>query len=104
MDYGSLDDFMQDVVSKDSNTRLDIYYKLEEYLKNDHSRLHCMDTIKFCDAILSWVNSSNFRISLNGLAIIQLLVQRLTEQLRTHAVESRNIYFYFCFYFNYLSS
>ena len=47
-----------------------------------------MDIIKFCEAILLWVNSSNFKVSINGLTIIQLLIQRLTEQLRNHSTES----------------
>ena len=87
--YESLNDFMASVCSKDTNVRLDIYYKLEEYLKSDESRVDCVDMVKFCDAILAWVASSNFKISINGMTIVQLLVQRLTDDLKTHTTESR---------------
>lgn len=86
--YTNLDDFMESVCSKDTNMRLDVFARLEDFLKNENSDLGCADTIKFCDAILAWVNSSNFKISINGLTIIQLLIQRLTEQLRNHSTES----------------
>ncbi len=86
--YNNLDDFMENVCSKDTNIRLDVFARLEDYLKNENSDLGCMDIIKFCEAILLWVNSSNFKISINGLTIIQLLIQRLTEQLRNHSTES----------------
>ena len=87
--YNNLDHFMESVCSKDTNIRLDVFARLEEHLKNENSDLGCIDIIKFCEAILLWVNSSNFKISINGLIIIQLLVQRLTEQLRNHSTESK---------------
>ena len=94
--YINLDDFMENVCSKDTNIRLDVFARLEDYLKNENSDLVCMDIIKFCEAILLWVNSSNFKVSINGLTIIQLLIQRLTEQLRNHSTESikKNFFYY----------
>lgn len=86
--YRSLDDFMESVCSKDSNIRLDVFARLEEYLRSEHSHLHCADLNTFCSSILLWVNSSNFKISINGLTIIQLLIQRLTEPLRNYSTES----------------
>ena len=88
--YYNLDDFTESVCSKDTNIRLDVFARLEDYHKNDNTDLGCQDIMKFCDAILLWVNSSNFKISINGLTIIQLLIQRLTEQLRNHSTESIN--------------
>jgi CLIP-associating protein 1/2 len=85
--YYSLDEFLPSVCSKDTNARLDIYSRLEEYLKNEHTNLHCMDMNQFCNAILAWISSSNFKISINGLTIIQLLIQRLTEPLRNYSTE-----------------
>lgn len=87
--FYSLDDFAPSVCSKDTNVRLDIFVRLEDYLKSDHTNMQCSDLPKFCDAILSWINSSSFKISINGLTIIQLLVQRATEQLRNHSTESK---------------
>jgi hypothetical protein len=91
----SLDEFLPSVCSKDTNARLDIYSRLEEYLKNEHTNLHCMDMNQFCNAILAWISSSNFKISINGLTIIQLLIQRLTEPLRNYSTESMILFFVF---------
>ena len=33
-------------------------------------------------------NFVNYRISINGLTLIQLLIQRQTDHLRNHAIES----------------
>jgi hypothetical protein len=89
--YASLDDFMQSVCSKDTNVRLSIFPDLEEYLQNEHSILKCSDLIKFCDSILLWVSSSNFKVAINGLRIVHLLIERLPDKLLTHAIESKNI-------------
>lgn len=85
--FRSLDDFANAVYSKDLNVRQDTFFKLEEYLKNDYNRIDCSNLPKFCDAILEWVNCSNFKVSINGLTILQLLIQRQTEQLRGHSIE-----------------
>ena len=88
-DYGSLDDFMQSVCSKDTNVRLNIFNDLEEYLQNERSNLKCADLIKFCDSILQWISSSNFKIAINGMTIVHLLIDRLPDKLYTHAIESK---------------
>jgi hypothetical protein len=93
----SLDEFMESVASKDTNIRLDVYARLEDYLLNEHARMHCSDLSKFCEAILAWVNSSNHRVSVNGLTIIQLLIQRFTDPLRNYATESLFIFVLFNF-------
>lgn len=87
LNYRSLDDFLVAVSSKDTNVRLDVYARLENYLNSEHTSLKCHDLNKFCDAILQWIHSSNYRISINGLTLIQLLIQRLTDQLRNHSIE-----------------
>ena len=90
----SLDEFAESVVSKDTNVRLDVYARLEDYLRNEHARMHCSDLSKFCEGILAWVNCSNMRVCINGLTIIQLLIQRFTEPLRNYATESKFSLFY----------
>lgn len=89
LNYRSLDDFMVAVSSKDTNVRLDVYARLEDYLQNDRASVKCQDLNKFCDSILQWVHSSNYRISINGLTLIQLLIQRQTDHLRNHSIESK---------------
>ena len=86
LNYRSLDDFMSTVSSKDTNVRLDVYARLENYLNSEGS-MKCHDLNKFCDGILQWVHSSNYRISISGLTLIQLLIQRATDHLRNHSSE-----------------
>jgi hypothetical protein len=93
--YDSLDKFLTSVCSKNTNAQLDIYSRLEEYLKNEHTDLHCMHLNRFYNGILAWISSSNFKISINGLTIIQLLIQRLTEPLRNYSTESMILFFVF---------
>ena len=88
--YVSLDDFMQSVCSKDTNVRLQVFADLEDYLQNEHSNLKCIDLIKFCDAVLLWIGSSNFKVAINGLRIVHLLIERLPDKLHTHAIESKH--------------
>lgn len=90
--YVSLDDFMQSICSKDTNVRLSIFSDLEEYLQSEHSILKCSDLIKFCDSILLWVSSSNFKVAINGLRIVHLLIERLPDKLLNHAIESKNTF------------
>ncbi len=88
LNYRSLDDFFAAASSKDTNVRLDVYARLEDYLTNENTCLKCHNIDKFCDSILQWVHSSNYRISINGLTLIQLLIQRQTNELRNHSAES----------------
>lgn len=87
LNYRSLDDFFVSVSSKDTNVRLDVYARLEDYLNNENSCLKCQDLNRFTEAVLQWVHSSNYRISINGLTLIQLLIQRLTDQLKNQSIE-----------------
>lgn len=95
LNYRSLDDFANAVSSKDTNVRLDVYARLEDYLNNEHTSIKCQNLDKFCDSILLWVHSSNYRVSINGLTLIQLLIQRCTDHLRNHSIESNQILFKF---------
>ena len=88
LNYRSLDDFFTAVSSKDTNVRLDVSARLEDYLNSENTCLKCHNIDKFCDSILQWVHSSNYRISINGLTLIQLLIQRQTNELRNHSAES----------------
>ena len=91
--FNSLDDFFDSVASKDTSVRLDVYPRLEAYLQNEHNHMHCSDSGKFCEFILTWINCSNFKVSMNGLSIIQLLIQRFTENLRNYSTESNSFFF-----------
>jgi hypothetical protein len=85
----SLDDFAESVCSKDTNVRLDVFMRLEEFLRNESSYTHTQDLNRFCEGILAWINSSNYKISINGLTILQLLMQRMTEPMRVYSNESK---------------
>ncbi len=92
VNFNSLDEFIPFVSSTDSNSRLEIYPKLEKYLKNENSNLECENLLKLIEHIILWINSSIFKISLNGLNIIKLLIQKLTDQSKIYIAEG-NILF-----------
>ncbi|CAF0708571.1 unnamed protein product [Brachionus calyciflorus] len=85
--FRTLDDFSELIVSKDTNVRLEIFHQLEAFLRQPHSNLHCTDLNTFCSSILLWINSSNFKISINGLTIIQMLIQRLSDKLQNYTID-----------------
>lgn len=85
--FRSLDDFSEVIASKDTNVRLEVFNQLEPFLKQPHSNLHCTDLNSFCNSIMAWVSSSNFKISINGLTIIQLLIQHMHEKLQNCCID-----------------
>jgi hypothetical protein len=88
--FHCVDDFMKSVCSKDNSVRLDVFSRLEDYLRNESSDLKNLDLNRFVDAIVEWVKSSNFKISINGLIILQLIIQRQTDQLKNFCTEIIN--------------
>lgn len=85
--FRSLDDFSEIIASKDTNVRLEVYNQLEMFLKQSHSNLHCTDLNSFCNSIMAWVSSSNFKISINGLVIIQLLIEQMHDKLQNYCID-----------------
>jgi hypothetical protein len=72
------------------NFRLDLYSKLEEYLKTpkNESILKCADLIKFSEATLMFAKSPAAKQELDGLIVLQIFNKHLTESMQDHLVES----------------
>ncbi|CAF1338152.1 unnamed protein product [Rotaria magnacalcarata] len=73
----TLDHFYPSIQSKEPNVRLDCFSKLEDYLSDENNSIECEDLAGFINGLLKWVESSNYRISYNGLRIVEQLLERL---------------------------
>ncbi|CAF3437384.1 unnamed protein product [Rotaria socialis] len=73
----TLDQFYSSLQSKEPNVRLDCFSKLEDYLSDENNSIECEDLTGFINGLLKWVESSNYRISHNGLRIVEQLLERL---------------------------
>lgn len=99
----SLDDFTDRVCSKDANVRLEVYQQIEEYFKTTRKPIVCHDLKRFADSTLAWVTSSNFKVAIDGIMLTQLVMSRLTEDMKLYSAESLYFFpsnFYFCTYFS----
>jgi len=59
----NLDYFMPSVCTQDSKKRLQVYMELANYLRDSKSALYCDDLDKFVEGLVSWVTSSNYKVS-----------------------------------------
>ncbi|XP_013391206.1 CLIP-associating protein 1-like [Lingula anatina] len=82
----SLDDFMANVVTNDTHKRLDAYNGLVGYLSEPRSSLQCENMDEFVDGLVAWMNSSNYKISGNGLEVLSLLIDRMGERFKSHTM------------------
>ncbi|UJR28252.1 hypothetical protein I4U23_009502 [Adineta vaga] len=72
----TLDQFYSNVTSKEPSVRLECFPHLEIYLSNVHNSTNCEDLTGFIKGLLKWIEGSNYRISCNGLRILELLIER----------------------------
>ncbi|KAB7496078.1 CLIP-associating protein [Armadillidium nasatum] len=56
-------------------------------LLNSSAKLECEDVGQFIDGLVPWLQSSNFKVVLNGLDIMYLLVQKMGEDFK-HYISS----------------
>jgi len=82
----SIHDFMEPVVSHDTKVRLQTHNDLVPFLSDPRSSLDLrdFDSEQFIEGLAQWVKSSNFKVSLNGLEVLCLMVDRMGEQFKTH--------------------
>lgn len=89
----SLDEFYPHVLSKEPSVRLECFSSLENYLSDRNTSIDCEDLSGFINAVLKWVEGSNYRvrsplithhqpsfpcqISYNGLRLLELFTERL---------------------------
>ncbi|XP_055860575.1 CLIP-associating protein 1-like isoform X6 [Biomphalaria glabrata] len=82
----SLDDFIDGVTSQDTKKRLQTHADLIPFLSDPHSSLECQDfnVDQLIEGLAGWVKSSNFKVSLNGLEVLCLMVDRMGENFKPH--------------------
>ncbi|XP_036366142.1 CLIP-associating protein 1-B isoform X14 [Octopus sinensis] len=80
----SLDTFMRNVVTQDTRSRTQVHSELVSYLSDPGASLDCEDIDQFINGLVAWVNSSNFKISLNGLEVLCLMVDRMGEEFKPY--------------------
>ncbi|KAF6018412.1 CLASP1 [Bugula neritina] len=78
----NLDKFYNGIVTQDNKLRTTTYSQLTDFLQNPSSSVSSENLDKLIDGLANWVNSSNFKVSLHGLTVLYLLVNRLGEAFR----------------------
>ncbi|XP_072024404.1 LOW QUALITY PROTEIN: CLIP-associating protein 1-like [Amphiura filiformis] len=80
----TLDDIANDVMKPDTVSRLNAAQELQDYLQDTSKPVYCENFDRLVDDLASWVNSSNFKISLAGLECLTSLVHRQGDKFKTH--------------------
>ncbi|XP_078333539.1 CLIP-associating protein 1-like isoform X21 [Crassostrea virginica] len=80
----TLDSFLPNVTTQDTRKRIQAHQDLIPYLSDPHSSLSCPEMDEFIGGLVGWVNCSNYKISLNGLEVLCLMVDRMGEDFKIH--------------------
>lgn len=80
----TLDSFLPNVTTQDTRKRIQAHQDLVPYLSDPHSSLACPEMDEFIGGLVGWVNCSNYKISMNGLEILCLMVDRMGEDFKIH--------------------
>ncbi|XP_061178265.1 CLIP-associating protein 1-like isoform X1 [Saccostrea echinata] len=80
----TLDTFLPNVTTQDTRKRIQAHQDLIPYLSDPHSSLNCPEMDEFIGGLVGWVNCSNYKISLNGLEVLCLMVDRMGEDFKIH--------------------
>ncbi|XP_070175260.1 CLIP-associating protein 1-like isoform X3 [Littorina saxatilis] len=80
----SLDDFLDGVVTQDVKRRFTVHAQLVSYLSDPLSSLKSDDLDRFVEGLAGWVSCSNYKVSVNGLEVLCLMVDRMGEDFKHH--------------------
>ncbi|XP_069119548.1 CLIP-associating protein 1-like isoform X8 [Argopecten irradians] len=78
----TLDDFLPNVTTQDTRKRIQAHGDLIPFLSDPHSSLNCSDIDELINGLVGWVNSSNYKVSVNGLEVLCLMVDRMGEDFK----------------------
>ncbi|XP_078581911.1 CLIP-associating protein 1-B-like isoform X3 [Branchiostoma floridae x Branchiostoma japonicum] len=83
---GEFETLVDDVFDKDTTKRLAVAEVLVAYLQEHSSPLPADSSLmgRLVDGLAAWLNTSNFKICLNGMEVISHLIVRLKEKFRHH--------------------
>ena len=72
------------VTTSDTRKRIQTHADLVTYLRDPCCSLSCLEIDEFIGGLVAWVNCSNYKISVNGLEILCLMVDRMGEDFKPH--------------------
>jgi len=81
---GGLDQFLADLGTTDAKKKLTTGQNIINYLGDPAASIECEDTGSFVDQLVPWMQSSNFKVSQNGLDIIGFLIDRLASDFKPY--------------------
>ncbi|XP_076456220.1 CLIP-associating protein 1-A-like isoform X4 [Babylonia areolata] len=80
----TLDDFLEGVLTQDVKRRFLVHCQLVAYLGDPLSSLDSLELDRFVEGLAGWVSCSNYKISVNGLEVLCLMVDRMGEEFKPH--------------------
>ncbi|CAC5380169.1 CLASP1_2 [Mytilus coruscus] len=80
----TLDDFTLGITTSDTRKRVQTHSDLVSHLRDPYSSIHCIDIDELIGGLVAWVNCSNYKISINGLEVLCLMVDRMGEDFKPH--------------------
>jgi len=79
-----LDQFYTDLSTVDTKKKITHGQNIINYLGDPNNSIDCEDTGAFIDALVPWMQSSNFKVSQNGLDIVGFLIDRLSGDFKPY--------------------
>jgi len=79
-----LDQFYADLSTPDTKKKITHGQNIINYLGDPNNSIECEDTGGFVDALVPWMQSSNFKVSQNGLDIVGFLIDRLSADFKPY--------------------
>ncbi|XP_013773539.1 CLIP-associating protein 1-A-like isoform X5 [Limulus polyphemus] len=80
----NLDEYVPHLDIQDTKKRIQLGDDIIKYLENPVNSIECEEFAGFVDSVASWLNSSNFKVSQNGLTILTLLADRMKDDFRPY--------------------
>lgn len=79
-----LDQFVTDLSTVDTKKKITHGQNVINYLGDQNNTIECEDMGAFIDALVPWMQSSNFKVSQNGLDIVGFLIDRLSGDFKPY--------------------
>nr|XP_053645033.1 CLIP-associating protein 1-like isoform X5 [Cherax quadricarinatus] len=79
-----LDQFTPLLGTSDTRKKIALGTDIINYLELPSNSIECDDIGHFIDGLVPWLQSSNFKVTLNGLEVMTFLVERMKEDFRPY--------------------
>ncbi|XP_076310026.1 CLIP-associating protein 1-B-like isoform X5 [Tachypleus tridentatus] len=80
----NLDEYVPHLDIQDTKKRIQLGDDIIKFLENPINSIECEEFAGFVDSVASWLSSSNFKVSQNGLTILRLLADRMKDDFRPY--------------------